>query len=228
MRIKHIGINVQSNKYGLKINRENYAIINRKPTLPKFNNSEEFFGVSSVYDGELYSEEWCKKHQELALENYDLSMAFFSKLDKHEFDNAISSFLMEYPFCAVTDLNEYQCPGYYMMVLDEYKRIYIGTSVNIYNRIRQHWVNTKAFDRLLTSMVNVTTSIMSIDSFRALDTTRIYAYKTGDINMHEGEFMASIDEKYLANRTCGSITLDSQVFLDYASPICHKVDLTNS
>jgi len=37
--------------------------------------------------------------------------------------------------------------------------------------IRQHWSKTKQFDRLLWG--SVTESIISIDSFRALDTTRI-------------------------------------------------------
>jgi hypothetical protein len=50
-------------------------------------------------------------------------------------------------FTGVSDLNLYDGKsGYYMMVLDEYSQVYIGTTNDIKRRIRQHWSNSKPFD----------------------------------------------------------------------------------
>ncbi len=63
-----------------------------------------------------------------------------------------------------------------MLVLDEYKQVYIGQSTDIKSRILHHRSKKKPFDRLIFGSVE--NSILSIDSFGALDTTRIYiSYK---------------------------------------------------
>jgi hypothetical protein len=67
--------------------------------------------------------------------------------------------------------------GAYVMVLDRYKQAYIGQAWDIRARIKRHWSGTKQFDRLI--FPDKETSVLSIDSFRALDTTRIFAAKTG-------------------------------------------------
>lgn len=132
-------------------------------------------------------------------------MKFFSLLGYDEFCGEIDAFLKRNPqFFEVNDLNLYdQKSGYYVMVLDEYKQLYIGTTNDIKRRIRQHWTNSKPFDRLLFPMGNVETSILSIDSFRALDTTRIYVYETKNTFDSEHTFINQISAKYLCNRLAG-------------------------
>ncbi|WP_091227261.1 hypothetical protein [Microbacterium sp. 3J1] len=72
----------------------------------------------------------------------------------------------------VTDLTQWDgVGGLYIMVLAEYRQVYVGATssfTGIAKRIRQHWTNQKQFDRLIWG--DVDTSILSIDSFRALDT----------------------------------------------------------
>ena len=74
------------------------------------------------------------------------------------------------------DLNELAGKqGVYILVLDEYKQAYIGKSEaagGMKQRILNHWSKRKEFGRLLNGKVE--SSILSIDSFGALDTTRIF------------------------------------------------------
>ena len=107
-------------------------------------------------------------------------------------------------FVEVFDLNLYdQKPGYYMMVLDEYCQLYIGTTDNIKKRIRTHWSNSKSFDRLLFPMGAVNSSIISFDSFRSLDTTRIFAYTTKITFDEEDKFINEFPTKFVGNRVAG-------------------------
>lgn len=89
------------------------------------------------------------------------------------------------------------------MVLDEYHQIYIGTSDNIKKRILQHWSMRKPFDRLLCPIGAVETSILSIDSFRAYDTTRIYACINQDTYEKEDYYIKQFSSKFLCNRLSG-------------------------
>ena len=107
-------------------------------------------------------------------------MEYFSLLNNDEFNIEINKFIESNEcFVEVFDLNLYdQKPGYYLMILDEYCQVYIGTTDDIKKRVRQHWSNSKRFDRLLFPMGAVNSSIIAFDSFRSLDTTRIFAYTT--------------------------------------------------
>lgn len=86
-------------------------------------------------EGKLYSDEWCTKQLEESLKNYDLNMEYFSLLSRDEFNNEIRNFLStNNSFIEVFDLNLYdQKSGYYLMVLDEYCQLYIGTTDDIKN-----------------------------------------------------------------------------------------------
>lgn len=75
-------------------------------------------------------------------------------------------------------------------------------------RIRQHWTKRKVFDRLLFPISNVNKSIISIDSFRALDTTRIFVYKTNNLYSYEDDFIWQIPITYLCNRITGGRIVD--------------------
>lgn len=191
----HFGVNLRKSKYGLKISRDKYAIINNK---------------SSFIRDEIYSDEFCKEHMEQCLINYDLNMKYFSKLDKNEFESSLNEFIKNEHFIEVFDLNKYNnVPGYYILVLDEFCQAYIGTTCNIKQRVRQHWHTRKEFDRLIFG--GVYNSIISIDSFRALDTTRIFVLETNNTFIYENKYIDSLPSKFMLNRTCGGILKDGMM-----------------
>lgn len=186
--MEHFGVKVIKKKYELKLVRNEYAIINNK---------------SSIYKGKIYSDEWCKTQYKKAMENYDLNMEYFSLLDKKEFNEEINSFLNIYKeFKEVKDLKLFNGKsGYYIMILDEYKQLYIGTTNDIKRRIQQHWSKRVPFDRLIFGTVD--NSIMSINSFNALDTTRIYAYPTDGTYINENEYIDYFSPCFVCNRLEG-------------------------
>lgn len=49
----------------------------------------------------------------------------------------------------------------------------------------------------------VETSIMSIDSFRALDTTRVLAYETPNTFYEEDEYIKFFSSQFVTNRLAG-------------------------
>lgn len=90
------------------------------------------------------------------------------------------------------------------MILGKYKQIYFGASQNMSTRIKQHWQKTKPIDRLVFG--GVENSKISIDCFKALDTTRIFAIKTVSADEAfklEGIIDKWMDEKYVLNRVWG-------------------------
>lgn len=106
--------------------------------------------------------------------------------------------------------------GVYVLILDEYKQVYIGQSTNIKKRILNHWSNNKEFDKLIFGRVD--TSVLSIDSFGFLDTTRIFVIPVNDyykLDLIEHKLIKQIDGKYLLNRTAGGIKgLESNIALE--------------
>lgn len=219
----HFGVLVVGNKYGLRLTRENYAIIDNRPSFKSgfstFDTVEFIEQMKDTYviDETLtienrnyvtkrhYSDGWCERHLQSCMKNFDLNMAFYASLDQEKFEQNLQAFLRKHrDFKAVTDLTQYNGEsGYYLMVLDEYKQIYIGTSDNIKKRIQTHWRVRKEFDRLLFGPVNK--SRLSIDSFRALDTTRIYAYKTLKTYDSENRFINFFPDEYICNRIAGGM-----------------------
>lgn len=201
-RAYHLGINVHGAKYKLKLVKEEYALISKRNSLMKFESMKKAYEDK---EGKTYTDKWCIKHQKDCLENYDLNMEFFSLLDHDEFNKEINGFLNHYPmFNQIKDLNELnEKTGYYILIQDEYCQVYIGTSKNILKRIKEHWVRRKAFDRLLMPMGAVETSVMSIDSFRALDTTRVLAYETPNIFYEEDDYINFFSPQFITNRLAG-------------------------
>lgn len=196
----HFGLKVLEGKRGLKLTREKYAIVSNKNSLVRFSHD-----IYADEEGKTYTDEWCKNQLKESLENYDLNMEYFSLLNHCEFCREIEEFLeRNSQFTEVFDLNLYDNKsGYYLMVLDEYSQLYIGTTNDIKRRIRQHWSNSKPFDRLLFPMGNVDFSILSIDSFRALDTTRIFVYETNKTFSIEDKFINQFSAKFICNRMAG-------------------------
>lgn len=193
----HFGVKILNGTKGLNLTRDKYAIVNNK---------------SSIERGKVYSDEWCQAHLKNCLKNYDLNMHFFSCLNKDTFDLEINNFInTNKSFKQVNNLNMYDgVSGYYIMVLDLYCQIYIGTTSNIKKRIQEHWRNSKSFDRLIFPTKAVESSILSIDSFRALDTTRIYSFETDETYKYEDFFINQFSSEFICNRISGGrlLTLD--------------------
>lgn len=199
--ITHFGIKLSEGKYGLKLTRENYAIVKNKSSFNRIMESCDYIDQGNM----IYSEEWCNKHLKDCLENYDLNMEYFSLLNHNEFDIEINKFLEHNSeFIEINDLNLYEGKsGYYVMIFDEYCQVYVGTTQNIRLRIKQHWNKVKQFDRILFPIGSVNTSILSVDSFRALDNTRIFVYITEEIYEKEDEFINCFSTKFSCNRMNG-------------------------
>jgi len=215
--IYHFGVHIKK-KSTNKINRQDYAIINNKCTPLGFmayftperkELMEQEIKIYTDSSRTKYTDEWCEAHREKCLQNYDLNMKYFEHLSKDEFEQAIKEFLLKNPqLKKVKDLKEYKkVEGIYMLILDEYKQLYIGSSIDIKRRIMSHWSRTKEFDRLLYGSIN--NSILSIDSFGALDTTRIYAYTTGEFTSYEAKLVSDVPDKFKLNRTAGGIRDDN-------------------
>ena len=140
----HFGINIKEDEY---LTRENY--------------------ISN------YKQEKATHSLDEALENYDKNIAYFEKLTKENFENELNKFFTKFKkFREIHDLNKCDCNGFYVMVLDKYKQVYIGVADNIKKRILQHW--RKRPNCLVEKGKDK--SKLCIDSFRALDTTRIFVY----------------------------------------------------
>ena len=160
-------------------------------------------------DEEHYSDEWVEKHYKDCMKNFDLNMKYFKSLDYDDFDKKLKLFVKKNRFVEANNLNDLVVSGIYMLVLDKYKQVYIGISDNIRKRILNHWSKKKDFDRLIFGKVEE--SILSIDSFGALDTTRIFYKKVNtffDIFSSEEKYVKNFDNKYLLNRVGGGINAE--------------------
>lgn len=208
----NLGVTVRSTRgLGLRMTREVYARISKRSSTP-FSREDYprlWDALNDNYedaDHRIYTDEWCANYQKLALENYDLNMRFFASLDHDEFDQALQRAVKSQPgMREVTDLAEWDgVPGLYIMVLDEYCQAYVGAASStggIMRRIKQHWTRSQPFDRLLWG--GVTESILAIDSFRALDTTRLFATKTTGAFEGENPLIDQFPPKFLLNRLRG-------------------------
>ena len=205
--MEHFGVKLVNRGKSFNLTRDEFALISTKPSLPYFESLAERKAYADE-QGSAYSESWCAEYRELCLKNFDLNMEYFSKLDKTAFDAALSSFLSEYKqFAEVTSLNDFSgVEGFYIMVLDEYKQVYIGKTEDIKKRIMKHWSNTKPFDRTLFPMYAWNKSTFSVDFFRALDTTRIYAWKKRMSDGIEADLIRNFPAQFCTNRIGGDIT----------------------
>lgn len=159
--IEYFGLRLKEKEDGMQLTRENLLNVNTGVTLnPK-------------RKGEHYTNQEQFIFKEKALQNFDCNMTRYSKLNGKLFNNYVKSILTSFPTANfVTNLTSFEKKsGVYIMILDNYSQLYIGGSKDIALRIRQHWTNKMAVDRLIFGSVQ--NSKLSIDSFRALDTTRI-------------------------------------------------------
>ena len=212
MTTKHFGVVVrQGPKYGHNISRQTYGTINKRNShyFPKEADPDLWDKQASYFEDEshlYYSDDWCTKHQKDVLENFDINMDRFAELDEIEFESHLTSVISKYPkMVEVTDLNEWDgVSAIYVMVLDRFLQVYVGiaeSSRGLKGRIRDHWSTNKQFDRLLFGSVEQ--SKLSIDSFRALDTTRIFALETNKAEKFENSVLELFPSKFVLNRVAG-------------------------
>lgn len=207
MVVEYFGVRLIKKRKSFNLKREEFAVINTKPSLPFFHSLAERNAYADKC-GTQYNKEWCQEYRELCLKNYDLNMKYFSMLNKEEFNDSLNSFLNKYKeIKEVTNLNECaEVEGYYIMVLDEYNQVYIGQSDDIKKRIMRHWSTTKAFDRTLFPMYAYDSSVFSIDFFRAFDTTRIYVWERKIVDGVEADLINNFPSKFAVNRIGGNVT----------------------
>ena len=165
-------------------------------------------------DEENYTDEYIEEHYLDCIKNFDLNMRYFESLNYDLFNKYLAGFVKRKRFVEITDLSDVANKiGAYILVLDKYKQVYIGVSSSqrgIKGRILQHWSKQKEFGRLLYGSVE--TSILSIDSFGALDTTRIF-YKElkwyQDLDEYESKVIAEFKSEYCLNRVDGGLNAES-------------------
>lgn len=206
-KLTHFGVQLIKRKYSFKLCRDEFALISTKPS---FEIALSSLRAKNAYVDDTcteYRREWCEEYRALCLENFDFNMRFFECLDSQEFNVELVRFLKKHDgFFPVTDLKEcYGRAGYYIMVLDQYKQMYVGKSDHVGERIKQHWSNTKAFDRTLLPVYN-TQSVFSVDFFRALDTSRIFVWYSRLSEGIERELVSDVPKKFSLNRVGGDIT----------------------
>lgn len=217
--VKHFGETLRASSYSHRLKRAEYAIISRKPTArrPRYEYSAEAWEAEAwAFEDEAhtrFSDAFCEDRRQAALENFDLNMAFFKRLSGKEFLDALNSMLAKHEnLQRVEDLRTWAgVEGVYVMVLDRYKQAYIGQAQDIRDRIKRHWRGTKQFDRLIFG--DKETSVLSIDSFRALDTSRIYAAKTKRRSELERRLVNNYRPDFLLNRVPGGDRLMGDQFL---------------
>lgn len=184
MSIKHLGINIRE-KYSNYITKESY--LSAKPEGMRGWNESQY-----------------PKQIAAASLNYDMNMRYFESLDHDEFSKYISKKCKKFKLKECTDLNELiEVEGVYMMVLDNYKQVYIGISSNIKKRIMTHWNAKKSLERLIFG--DICESGLSIDSFGALDTTRVFYRETNVLHNNEEKIVTDFDSRYTLNRTAGGV-----------------------
>lgn len=186
--VKHFGVNVRNKEGGLKLTEDNYTHITIRKTFDK-----------SVY----YSLEEIEVQFEIASPYFKLSMRYFSSLNNSEFRDFVSKYTQSFNFTEIVDLNTLQdVSGYYLLVLDDYSQVYLGISKNMKKRIMAHWSREIPLDHLIFSHSDGRP--FSIDSFRALDTTRIYALYD-DFLYSEYKMMSKIPMQFLLNTAFSGI-----------------------
>ncbi len=168
-------------------------------TTPKYMTKENF--VNKELDINKYLTEYAKSE---ALKNYDINMRYFNNLDENGFIQTVKSLLEAYKFVQVLNLNDVKNKhGIYMLVLDNYKQIYIGQSNrDLKQRILRHFKTTIPFQKV--SFIRPDT--LPIDAFKPLDTTRVYVlYVSHQDVMDEIEtiLIEKCPSNYILNKTIG-------------------------
>ena len=178
----------------------------------------EWLKESYVFTDSLYyvtySDKFFEKEEKELMLNYKINMDYFDSLSKDEFIEKVETFKVKYrKAIQITDLNDDRLDGmgYYVLILDNYKQVYVGATRNLKERILQHWQREKEYDRRIFG--NAKESKISIDSFGPFDTTRIFIipdfFYLDDTYPKEKQLIKFFGNKHVINRVDGNI-LDRQ------------------
>lgn len=152
--LTHFGERVLPGKYGLRLTRDQYALVNKKPstyfTRDMFSEAS-WAAMAWAYEDEehrVLTDEYCEQQRAAALENFDLNLAFFARISTDRFESEFEALTRRNKSLReITDLRELdRTQGIYVMVLDQYKQAYIGQAADIRKRVRKHWIGVKPFD----------------------------------------------------------------------------------
>lgn len=209
-RILHFGVWIKKSPKN-KLSREYYAIIDKKssiwmPSTPsRYSDPEKRKKYFEDEECRFYCDSYCEEWREKCLINFDKNMAFFNTISRESFEEALNHLIKSNKRTKqIFDLNDCkEMCGIYVLVLDEYKQVYIGQAQDIKKRIMQHWSKQKPFDRLIFGGVN--DSVLSVDCFGALDTTRIFVLETKSLNVSERFAVSKMPSHFKLNRIGGGI-----------------------
>lgn len=205
--LEHLGLKVRKKEGGLYLTRENYATITNKSSFGHLKGYKKYYEDQEV--SELLTG---------AYKNFDLNMAYFQELSKEEFKQQILTFLEKNEdYQEYTDLSLLKDEdGQYILVLDEYSQVYYGNGGVL--SIRRHWNKRTPLDRLVSGSVYerfdnqnpVDESILSINAFRALDTTRVLVKKS-DSKRSRIKRDYEIDDKFSLNRSSLFVSISEAI-----------------
>ncbi len=143
--------------------------------------------------------------------NYDYCMKYFNALSRIEFNNELNNAIEtlkkeNYIVEQVKDLKLYkEVKGIYIMVLDKYKQVYIGQTTNgIRQRIYRHWNNEER--EILDLHRQNEFAMLHINSFGALDTTKIYVivlFNQKEIDKLEKRLIKLFSSRFILNGAKG-------------------------
>lgn len=211
--INHFNTKIRKNEFN-KLTRDNYCIptnkisyVCRKSLKFYINRCNYKIPNEDYLDENTYTDKYVKELYDKCMYNYDLNIKYFSDLNHDDFEKYLKTFTEKNKFQEIFDLKDVNnIEGIYILVLDEYNQVYIGISNDIKKRVLSHWSSKHPFDRLLFG--DKETSILSIDSFGALDTTRIFYKKIKyfqDIDTEEYNLVSTFSNKYKLNRVDGGL-----------------------
>lgn len=197
--IKHFGVSLRDREGGFKLTEGNF--------IPNSNNS-------GLYPGTVLTDEECQRLRRDAKINLEYNLSYFTNLDREEFNQSINDFCRITGFVKITDLSKYSLKsGFYLMVMDEYCQFYLGCSKDLKKRIMRHWSQVMPLDRLV--LFSAEMSKLSIDSFCALDTTRIYILLANEDSLNdEDRYINMLPDKFLANRNKGGRLEPKEIMRD--------------
>ncbi|MNB85004.1 hypothetical protein D3C75_318880 [compost metagenome] len=190
----HFGISVFNREGEYKLTADNYV---KKSDKDNANSSEEE-----------------RLKLERGMMRFDLNMSDFKSLSRDRFNKELDNFISSNNFYEIKDLNSVAgIYGHYVMVLDEYCQVYIGTASRndgIKERVPQHWRNKISLARLDKGEYGS----LHIDSFRAKDTTRIFVWRDDECTffqdytvneLWEGRLVAQFPIDYCLNSVMNNI-----------------------
>ena len=211
--INHFNTKIRKNEFN-NLTRDNYCIptnkisyVCRKSLKFYINRCNYKIPNEDYLDENTYTDKYVKELYDKCMYNYDLNIKYFSDLNHDDFEKYLKTFTEKNKFQEIFDLKDVNnIEGIYILVLDEYNQVYIGISNDIKKRVLSHWSSKHPSDRLLFG--DKETSILSIDSFGALDTTRIFYKKIKyfqDIDTEEYNLVSTFSNKYKLNRVDGGL-----------------------